>query len=191
MELQRKRERRINFRGSVASLGSRPAGAGPEGYWNSLDRHTDLREIWMSHPLVRRRINLLITGEENQWPTAWLNDLDIPILLVITQDEPLNRLIAQSLCPLPVEVRHAANSFIAGEQLVTLKITHTIIDFRHQEPAARLIWTHIDPHLHPPASKLALTNRDTAQDLFTADSNVLQTPFDQKYLLEHLATITA
>lgn len=48
-----------------------PAGAST-GYWDSLDRHTDLDEIWMSHPLVRRRINLRISGDQDTWPTVWL-----------------------------------------------------------------------------------------------------------------------
>lgn len=41
-------------------------------YWDALDRHTDLDEIWMSHPLVRRRINFRISGDPNLWPTPWL-----------------------------------------------------------------------------------------------------------------------
>jgi len=49
-----------------------PAGAVSTGYWDSLDRHTDLSEIWMSHPIVRRRINLRISGDQDLWPTVWL-----------------------------------------------------------------------------------------------------------------------
>lgn len=49
-----------------------PAGAVSTGYWDSVDRHTDLSEIWMSHPIVRRRINLRISGDQDVWPTVWL-----------------------------------------------------------------------------------------------------------------------
>ena len=42
------------------------------GYWDTLDHHTDLDEIWMSHPLVRARINFRISGDPQVWPTAWL-----------------------------------------------------------------------------------------------------------------------
>ena len=42
------------------------------GYWDTLRHHTDLDEIWLSHPLVRARVNLRISGDPNVWPTAWL-----------------------------------------------------------------------------------------------------------------------
>jgi 2-polyprenyl-3-methyl-5-hydroxy-6-metoxy-1,4-benzoquinol methylase len=44
------------------------------GYWNDLARHTDLDEIWMSHPLVRARINERVSGRAEVWPTGWLNE---------------------------------------------------------------------------------------------------------------------
>lgn len=43
-------------------------------YWNDLARHTDLDEIWMSHPIVRARINERVTGRPDVWPTGWLNE---------------------------------------------------------------------------------------------------------------------
>lgn len=41
-------------------------------YWNDLARHTDLDEIWMSHPLARARINERVSGRADVWPTSWL-----------------------------------------------------------------------------------------------------------------------
>ncbi len=43
-------------------------------YWNDLARHTDLDEIWMSHPLVRARINERVSGRPEVWPTGWLKE---------------------------------------------------------------------------------------------------------------------
>jgi SAM-dependent methyltransferase len=62
---------------SIPSLGRLASGRPSFGrrmteYWDSLDHHTDVSEIWMSHPLVRRRINFRISGDESLWPTAWL-----------------------------------------------------------------------------------------------------------------------
>lgn len=43
-------------------------------YWDSLDRHTVLDDMWMSHPHVRERINLRVSGDSGVWPTTWLRD---------------------------------------------------------------------------------------------------------------------
>lgn len=45
------------------------------GYWDNIDHHVGaaLRDaFWLSHPLVRARINRRITGHENRWPTDFL-----------------------------------------------------------------------------------------------------------------------
>lgn len=46
--------------------------ASGSGYWDTLHHHTDLDEIWLSHPLVRARVNSRISGDPDTWPTAWL-----------------------------------------------------------------------------------------------------------------------
>lgn len=46
----------------------------PDSYWNDLARHTELDEIWMSHPLVRSRINERVSGRPDVWPTGWLRE---------------------------------------------------------------------------------------------------------------------
>jgi SAM-dependent methyltransferase len=43
-------------------------------YWDSLDRHTVLDDMWMSHPRVRERINLRVSGDAHVWPTTWMRD---------------------------------------------------------------------------------------------------------------------
>lgn len=43
-------------------------------YWDSLERHTALDDFWMSHPLVRRRINERVSGDPEVWTTTWLRD---------------------------------------------------------------------------------------------------------------------
>ena len=37
-------------------------------YWDQLEHHTDVSEIWMAHPLVRAAINRRVTGDPNVWP---------------------------------------------------------------------------------------------------------------------------
>lgn len=48
-------------------------------YWDELEHHTDLGDIWMSHPLVRAAINRRVSGDPNVWPMAavaeWLRPL--------------------------------------------------------------------------------------------------------------------
>jgi 2-polyprenyl-3-methyl-5-hydroxy-6-metoxy-1,4-benzoquinol methylase len=39
-------------------------------YWDELEHHTDLGDIWMSHPLVRAAINRRVSGDPNVWPMA-------------------------------------------------------------------------------------------------------------------------
>lgn len=46
--------------------------AGPVNYWDSVEAHSRIDEIWMSHPLVRARINQRIAGDPNTWTTTWL-----------------------------------------------------------------------------------------------------------------------
>jgi SAM-dependent methyltransferase len=41
-------------------------------YWNDLDRHLDLSDNWMAHPLVRARLNRRVSGDEAVWPLEWL-----------------------------------------------------------------------------------------------------------------------
>jgi len=41
-------------------------------YWDDLERHRNLDANWMNHPLVRRRINRRVTGDEHVWPITWL-----------------------------------------------------------------------------------------------------------------------
>lgn len=41
-------------------------------YWNELEHHTDLAQIWQSHPLVRAAINTRISGDADIWPTTFL-----------------------------------------------------------------------------------------------------------------------
>lgn len=41
-------------------------------YWDALDKHAMIDEIWMSHPLVRERINRRISGDHQVWTTTWL-----------------------------------------------------------------------------------------------------------------------
>jgi SAM-dependent methyltransferase len=44
----------------------------PVNYWDSIEAHSRVEEIWGSHPLVRQRINRRISGDPNTWPTSWL-----------------------------------------------------------------------------------------------------------------------
>ena len=44
----------------------------PVNYWDSVDAHSRVEEIWASHPLVRRYINQAVTGDPDVWPTTWL-----------------------------------------------------------------------------------------------------------------------
>ena len=53
------------------------AGALPQGivnYWSDLEKH-GWDEIWMNHPAVRARINLLVTGDAGRWPIWWLSEV--------------------------------------------------------------------------------------------------------------------
>ncbi len=43
-------------------------------YWDSLDRHTVLDDLWMSHPRVRERINRRVSGDPAVWPTTWMKE---------------------------------------------------------------------------------------------------------------------
>jgi SAM-dependent methyltransferase len=43
-------------------------------YWDSLDKHSLIDEIWMSHRLVRERINRRVSGDPGVWSTTWLRD---------------------------------------------------------------------------------------------------------------------
>jgi len=42
-----------------------------DGYWQNVERYA-WDEIWMSHPLVRERINRRVTGDASLWPVQWL-----------------------------------------------------------------------------------------------------------------------
>jgi SAM-dependent methyltransferase len=44
----------------------------PVNYWDSIDAHSRVEEIWGSHPLVRARINRRISGDPDTWTTTWL-----------------------------------------------------------------------------------------------------------------------
>src|SRR5690242_10180620 len=41
-------------------------------YWDNLDHHTDLSDIWMAHPRVRAEINRRVTGDPHKWPIPTL-----------------------------------------------------------------------------------------------------------------------
>lgn len=41
-------------------------------YWDSLDHHIVLDDLWMSHPRVRERINRRVSGDPAVWPTTWM-----------------------------------------------------------------------------------------------------------------------
>lgn len=43
-------------------------------YWDSIDRHTVLDDLWLSHPRVRERLNRRIAGDPAVWPTTWLKE---------------------------------------------------------------------------------------------------------------------
>ena len=54
----------------------------PVNYWDSVEAHSRVEEIWASHPLVRRYINRQVTGSPDVWPTSWLAERlagDIPL----------------------------------------------------------------------------------------------------------------
>ena len=44
----------------------------PVNYWDSIEAHSRVEEIWASHPLVRARINLRVSGDPHVWTTTWL-----------------------------------------------------------------------------------------------------------------------
>jgi SAM-dependent methyltransferase len=44
-------------------------------YWDQLEKHTDWDEIWMSHPLVRARINQRVSGDPGLWPLLWFRNV--------------------------------------------------------------------------------------------------------------------
>lgn len=44
----------------------------PVNYWDSIEAHSRVEEIWGSHPLVRERINRRISGDPHTWTTTWL-----------------------------------------------------------------------------------------------------------------------
>lgn len=44
-------------------------------YWEDLARHeggSAIEEIWLNHPLVRKEVNLRVSGDSSIWPTPWL-----------------------------------------------------------------------------------------------------------------------
>ena len=49
-------------------------------YWDSLEHHTVLDDMWMSHPRVRERINIRVSGEPGTWTTTWLKNRLQPLL---------------------------------------------------------------------------------------------------------------
>jgi len=49
-----------------------PSAPDISNYWDALDKHARIDEIWMSHPLVRERINRRIAGDPEVWTTTWL-----------------------------------------------------------------------------------------------------------------------
>ena len=59
-----------------SDIGHDENGAGaadaPVNYWDSIEAHSRIDEIWGSHPLVRRAINRRISGDPNVWTTSWL-----------------------------------------------------------------------------------------------------------------------
>jgi SAM-dependent methyltransferase len=46
--------------------------ANPVNYWDSIEAHSRVEEIWASHPLARAWINRRVTGDPHTWPTTWL-----------------------------------------------------------------------------------------------------------------------
>ncbi len=44
----------------------------PVNYWDSVEAHSQIEEIWGNHPLVRARINQRISGDPDTWTTTWL-----------------------------------------------------------------------------------------------------------------------
>lgn len=44
----------------------------PVNYWDSIEAHSRIDEIWGSHPLARARINQRIAGDSQTWTTTWL-----------------------------------------------------------------------------------------------------------------------
>lgn len=44
----------------------------PVNYWDSIEAHSGVEEIWGHHPLVRARINQRISGDPHTWTTTWL-----------------------------------------------------------------------------------------------------------------------
>ncbi len=44
----------------------------PVNYWDSIEAHSRVEEIWGSHALVRERINRRISGDPHTWTTTWL-----------------------------------------------------------------------------------------------------------------------
>lgn len=44
----------------------------PVNYWDSIEAHSRVEEIWASHALVRARINQRVSGDPHVWPTTWL-----------------------------------------------------------------------------------------------------------------------
>jgi SAM-dependent methyltransferase len=49
-------------------------------YWDSIERHTVLDDLWMSHPRVRERINLRVSGDPGTWTTTWMKSRLQPLL---------------------------------------------------------------------------------------------------------------
>jgi len=49
-------------------------------YWDSLQHHTVLDDLWLSHPRVRERINIRVSGEPGTWTTTWLKNRLQPLL---------------------------------------------------------------------------------------------------------------
>ncbi len=43
-------------------------------YWSDLEKY-GWDELWMSHPLVRERINRRVTGDPARWPIQWLRSV--------------------------------------------------------------------------------------------------------------------
>ncbi len=52
--------------------GERTVTSAPVNFWDSIEAHSRLEEIWVSYPLVRARVNRRISGNPHTWPTTWL-----------------------------------------------------------------------------------------------------------------------
>ncbi len=110
-------------------------------YWSDLERHR-WDEIWMNHPLVRARINRIVTGDPMRWPIQFLPTTvpdRIPFRRAVSVGCGIGNLerslidlgIAESVTGIDASPDAIAEARrLAGEEGLASRITYEVADAR-------------------------------------------------------------